>query len=100
MDRSRRGGVSRADAAKAKVSALVALKETGKRRAETFEVEKEEKIYDEARHSLICFQLSRHLRIRVKSVPAETRASNAFLYFNIFFCRGIVGRQAVLFAGC
>ena len=49
MERSRRGGVSRAEQAKAKLAALVAQKETGKKRAETFEVEKEEALYDEAR---------------------------------------------------
>ena len=51
MDRSRRSGVSRADAAKAKLSALTALKDTGKKRTELFEVEQEERLYDEVRHA-------------------------------------------------
>ena len=46
MERSRRGA-NRADAAKATLAALAAGRESGKKRAETFEVEKEDRVYDE-----------------------------------------------------
>jgi len=44
-----RRGVSRADAAKEKLAALAAAKVAGKKRVETFEVKREEAVYDEAR---------------------------------------------------
>jgi len=44
-----RRGASRADAAKEKLAALAAGKASGKKRVETFEVRREEAVYDEVR---------------------------------------------------
>jgi hypothetical protein len=47
MERGRRNAVSRADAAKSKLAELAAAKVSGKKRVETFEVKREEAVYDE-----------------------------------------------------
>jgi hypothetical protein len=48
MDRGRRNA-SRTDAAKEKLAALAAQKQSGKKRVETFEAKREEAVYDEVR---------------------------------------------------
>jgi hypothetical protein len=48
MERGRRNA-SRTDAAKEKLAALAALKQSGKKRVETFEAKREEAVYDEVR---------------------------------------------------
>ena len=44
-----RRGPSRADAAKEKLAALAAARTSGRKRVETFEVTREEAVYDEVR---------------------------------------------------
>ena len=48
MERGRRNA-SRTEAAKEKLAALAALKQSGKKRVETFEAKREEAVYDEVR---------------------------------------------------
>jgi hypothetical protein len=50
MERGRRNA-SRTDAAKEKLAALAALKQSGKKRVETFEAKREEAVYDEVRRA-------------------------------------------------
>jgi hypothetical protein len=49
MERASRRGTSRTEAAKEKLAALAAARAGGKKRVDTFEVKREESVYDEAR---------------------------------------------------
>jgi hypothetical protein len=65
-ERSRRAGASKANNAKSSVAELVALRKSGKKRADAFELKSEEDVYDMVR--ALCSLCERAMRGWIRHV--------------------------------